>query len=63
MLRLALNGTTLFALNGIYRKQKGFALCSACAEPALSELKPSPFEHIKKRITNVILFLIVVGGT
>ena len=32
-------------------------------EPAIYGLKPSPLEHIKKRITIVILFLIVVKVT
>ena len=30
------------------------------AEPAIDRLKPSPFKHIKKRVTFVTLFLIVV---
>ena len=29
------------------------------AEPAIDRLKPSPFKHIKKRVTFVTLFLIV----
>ncbi len=33
------------------------------AEPAIDRLKPSPFKHIKKRVTFVTLFLIVDGGT
>lgn len=30
------------------------------AESAIDRLKPSPFKHIKKRVTFVTLFLIVV---
>ena len=33
------------------------------AEPAIDRLKPSPFKHIKKRVTFVTLFLIVDGVT
>lgn len=33
------------------------------AEPAIDRLKPSPFKHIKKRVTFVTLFLIVVKVT
>ena len=33
------------------------------AEPAIDRLKPSPFKHIKKRVTFVTLFLIVVNVT
>ena len=33
------------------------------AEPAIDGLNSSPFKHIKKRVTNVTLFLIVGDGT
>ena len=44
----------------------GLTSCRPSANPletAIYGLKPSPLEHIKKRITIVILFLIVDGGT